>query len=99
MRRLVGGDGLIQDGLDGGAAGETVPGGIDTVEEILGGGRATDDGHSGTAGAGAAHSAGALAVVHAAAEDGELFVGVAEDGIEGAGFDLGSGGGFKAIGL
>ena len=88
MRRLVVANGLVQNRLDRGAAGQAIPRRVDAVEQVLGRGRAADDGEVGAARAGTPHGAGALAVVHAAAEHRQFFVGVAQDRVERAGIGL-----------
>ena len=85
MRRLERPDGLGQDRRHRCAARQPIPGRVDAFERILRGRGPADQFEVGSEGARTPHGAGALAVVHAAAQDGELFVGVAEDRIVRAG--------------
>ena len=91
MRRFVIANRLVENRLDRAAAGQAVPCRVDAVEQILRRGRSAGHRERGAPRAGTPHGAGALAVVHAAAEHREFFIRIAQDGVERAGIDLRTG--------
>ncbi|MCX6630518.1 MAG: hypothetical protein NTW28_23120, partial [Candidatus Solibacter sp.] len=52
MRRLVIANRLVENGLDRAAAGQTIPGGVNAVEQVLARGISAEDREGGEAGAG-----------------------------------------------